>query len=83
MNETYIIGNVIHGDYDESEHYDNFEEALDSYEGYVAEGLDAEAEKENDDESKMTKEDMQGFYYIKKITEEIVVGGYYKPKKEI
>lgn len=80
MSEKYIIGNLCHGNYDESEHYDNFDEALDAYEGYVAEGLDAEEEKEDDDESKMTKKDIQGFYYIKKLTEEIVVGGDYNPK---
>lgn len=77
MDEKYILGNLIYGDYDESEHYETLDEALDAYQGYVAEGLDAEQEKDDDDESKMSKEDVQGFYYIKKLTEEIIVGGDY------
>ena len=59
MDEKYILGNLIYGDYDESEHYETLDEALDAYQGYVAEGLDAEQEKDDDDEG-IVKEDMVG-----------------------
>ncbi len=74
MNEVeirYIIGDVINGDYEKE--YDEYTAAEEAYADYVEDGIKANREADND----MTLEDTEEFFYILKITKEIIVGGTY------
>ena len=63
----YIVGEIINGDYEEV--YKTYSQAKKAYEDCVEQGL-----KSGD----TNREDIEGFYYIKKITEKIIAGGHYE-----
>jgi hypothetical protein len=72
---TYIVGDLVNGDY--VDEYETYEEAKSAYEDCVEEGLEAEAASKEEDEA-MDREEVAGFYYILKVTKELIEGGDYE-----